>query len=47
MVHETLSQKTHHKKKKKERKKADRVAQGEDPEFKPQYHKKKKSPTIV
>jgi hypothetical protein len=35
------------KKKKKERKKADRVAQGEDPEFKPQYHKKKKSPTIV
>jgi hypothetical protein len=35
-VHETLSQKTHHKKR------AGGVAQGIVPEFKLQYHKKKK-----
>jgi hypothetical protein len=34
-VHETLSQKNHHKKR------AGGVAQGVGPEFKPQYHKKK------
>jgi hypothetical protein len=33
IVHKTLSQKTHHKNR------ADGVAQGEGPEFKPQYHK--------
>jgi hypothetical protein len=35
IVHETLSRKTLHKNK------AGGVAQGEGPEFKPQYHKKK------
>jgi hypothetical protein len=35
IVHETLSRKTLHKNR------AGRVAQGEGPEFKPQYHKKK------
>jgi hypothetical protein len=37
IVHQTLSQK-----KKKSQKKADGVVQGVGPEFKPQYHKKKK-----
>jgi hypothetical protein len=36
VVYETLSQKTHHKKR------AGGAAQGVDPEFKPQYQKKKK-----
>jgi hypothetical protein len=36
IVHETLSRKTLHKNR------AGGVAQGEGPEFKPQYHKKKK-----
>jgi hypothetical protein len=35
IVHETYSQKTLHKNR------VGGVAQGEDPEFKPQYHKKK------
>jgi hypothetical protein len=36
IVHETVSQKTHHKKR------TGGVAQGVSPEFKPQNHKKKK-----
>jgi hypothetical protein len=37
IVHKTLSQKTFHKNR------AGGMAQGEGPEFKPQYHKKKKT----
>jgi hypothetical protein len=40
IVRETLSQKTLYKNK------AGGVAQGEGPEFKPQYHKKKKTTTL-
>jgi hypothetical protein len=41
IVHETLSQKTPHKNR------AGGVAQGEGPEFKPQYCKKKKRYTCI
>jgi hypothetical protein len=41
IVHETLSQKTLHKTR------AGVVAQGEDPEFKSQYHKNQKSIKIL